>query len=142
MTSIFSHKVLLMDFFFACMLKKLVSGFAKKYSYVFLATCLFSNLIYVFSLDTCHLFSFYVKKGKFPYTMGAKSMLNRVTFLFLFTCVFTRFFLTTNCAIVRFKMMIKNAAKNIFIFDHGLRFKLSLCYILMKTFLNYDSKVE
>ena len=131
-----------MDLFFACMLKNLSQDLLKSIVMFFLPHVYFPNLIYVFSLDTCHLFSFYVKKGKFPYTMGAKSMLNRVTFLFLFTCVFTRFFLTTNCAIVRFKMMIKNAAKNIFIFDHGLRFKLSLCYILMKTFLNYDSKVE
>ena len=114
-----------MDFFFACLLKKLVSGFTKKYNYVFLATCLFPNLMYVFSLDICHHFLFYVKKGKFPYTMGGKSMLNKVTFLFLFTCVFTRFFLKreliTICVIVRFKMMIKNAAKNVFILDHGLR---------------------
>ena len=68
MTSIFSHKVnkkiLLMDFFFACLLKNLSQGLQKKYSYVFLVTSLFTNLIYVFSLDICHIFLFYVEKEK------------------------------------------------------------------------------
>ena len=73
----------------------------------------------------CTIFSCFMLKRKISIHNGVKSMQNRLTFLFLFTCIFTRFFfkteLTTICIIVRFKMMIKNAAKNIFILDYGLR---------------------
>ena len=127
MTSIFSHKVskkiLLMDFFFACLLKNLSQDLLKSIV-VFLATCLFSNFIYVFSR---HILYFLVlcKKRKISIHNGWEindKQSNIFNFFYLRT---TRFFikreLTTICIIVRFKMMIKNAAKNVFILDHGLR---------------------